>query len=73
MEHSIENFTQRRDYSVLEINFFFSKNKHTELTQAIKTTEADLIANAGGVLGLFLELSFLSAYRFIGFLFDVLF
>lgn len=72
-EHSIENFTQGTDNSRLEMNFFFSKNKHTELTQAIKTTEADLIANTGGVLGLFLELSFLSAYRFIRLLFDLVF
>lgn len=58
---------------LLAMNFFLSESKYTEISQLIKTTEADLISSTGGVLGLFLELSFFSFYRFFIFLFDVFF
>ncbi len=47
------------------INFFYNDNQYTELTQSVKTTVADLVSNIGGLLGLFLELSFMSAYRLV--------
>lgn len=50
---------------------FFAEDVYWEISQTIKTTSADLISNTGGVLGLFLELSFTSSYRFINFLFDI--
>lgn len=56
----------------MRFSFFYSDRKYTEISQSIKTTEADLISNSGGVLGLFLELSFISAYRFIIYIFDFL-
>ena len=56
---------------ILQLNFFYSDLKYTEITQSVKTTQTDLISNTGGVLGLFLELSFLSAYRFITFVLDI--
>ncbi len=59
--------------SILMLNFFYSDRKYTEITQSIKVTLADFISNNGGVLGLFLELSFFSAYRFILFIFDFIF
>ncbi len=47
------------------MNFYYSDRKYTEITQSVKVTFADFISNTGGVLGLFLELSFVSVYRFI--------
>ncbi len=61
------------DSNFLNILFFYSDRKYTEITQTVKVTGADFISNAGGVLGLFLELSFFSAYRFILFMFDLIF
>jgi hypothetical protein len=61
------------DTNVLNILFFYSDRKYTEITQTVKVTGADFISNVGGVLGLFLELSFFSAYRFILFMFDLVF
>lgn len=57
---------------VSRVTFFFYEPRYTEITQTVKTTEADLISNTGGVLGLFLEISFISAYRFIVYLIDVI-
>jgi hypothetical protein len=56
----------------LWLQFFFSDRQYTEISETEKTTSSDLISNTGGVLGLFLELSFFSAYRFILFLFDLI-
>jgi hypothetical protein len=61
------------DSKLLILNFFYSDRKYTEITQSVKVTGADFISNTGGVLGLFLELSFFSAYRFILFIFDLIF
>lgn len=58
---------------VLWMNFFYSDNKQLEITQTVKTTTADLVSNTGGVLGLFLELSFISVYQFFSNVIDVLF
>ena len=55
------------------MNFFLSESRYTEISQLVKTSKADLISNAGGVLGLFLEVSFLSFHRLLIFLFDVVF
>ena len=49
----------------VHLNFKYSHNRYTEITQSIKTTEADFVSNTGGVLGLFLDFTFLSIYRFI--------
>lgn len=57
----------------IDINFYFTDRKYTEISQTEKTTTADLISNTGGVLGLFLELSFFSATRFIIYIFDIFF
>lgn len=56
----------------LWLNFFYSSNRYTEIRQSVQTTQVDLIANTGGVLGLFLEISFISAYRFFCNIFDFL-
>lgn len=65
----------RIDYEVgvSHASFYFVDHKQTEITQTEKTTPADLVSNTGGVLGLFLEVSFLSLYRFILYVFDLIF
>ncbi len=55
-----------------EVNFHYSNSKYTTLTQIVKTTDADLVSYTGGLLGLLLELNFLSAYRFFIYVFDLL-
>lgn len=56
----------------LFMNFFYADKIYTEIIQSEKITSADWVANNGGVLGLFLELSFFSVYRFLSNLFDIL-
>ena len=56
----------------LKVNFYFINPKYTEITQTVKISVPDLIANTGGLLGLFLELSFFSAYRFINYILDLI-
>ena len=68
-----QNEIEYNNGAYMEINFFYTDLKYTEFSQSIKTTEADLISNTGGVLGIFLELSFMSAYRLITFIFDIIF
>jgi hypothetical protein len=55
----------------LSMGFYFNDRKYTEILQIIKTTQADLIANTGGVLSLFLNFSFTSVYRVVVFVLDV--
>lgn len=77
---NIEYQTSTKSYAYTAANrkntvflvFYFEDNRYTEITQRVKTTEVDFIANTGGVLGLFLELSFISVYRFIVFFFDMI-
>jgi len=57
----------------LWINFFYNDNHYTEITQSIKTTVADLVSNNGGLLGLFLDLNFMSSIRMITDAFNVFF
>lgn len=59
--------------SLLYMNFYYSDRKYTLFSQSRKTTESDIISSTGGVLGLFLELTFISAYRFFSFIIDVYF
>ena len=55
------------------VNFYYNELKYTEISQTVKTTWADLVSNTGGVLGLFLEFTFLSVYRILIFVFDMFF
>ena len=61
------------DPKFLRLNFYYSDRKYTEITQSVKVTLADFISNTGGVLGLFLELSFFSIYRCFISVFDFIF
>lgn len=45
----------------------------TNIRSAVKTTQADLVSNFGGVLDISLEVSFVNAYGFHVYSFDVIF
>jgi len=64
-------FDPRKNKSLV-VNFFYPNGRFTELKQSVKTSTADAIANTGALVGLFLELTFVSAYRFMGFFIDIL-
>ena len=72
-ETDVNTFETDALNNTISINFFYSDNKYTEIVQSEKTSGADLIANTGGVLSLFLEFSFWSVYRFILGLVEVFF
>jgi hypothetical protein len=57
----------------LQLNFYLVNRKYVEISQIVKTTLSDFVSNTGGVLGLFLELSFLSIYKFIVFVYTIIF
>ena len=60
------NFTyELLSESYLEICVYFENLEYTEIRQEIKTTIIDLISNIGGLLGLFLGMSFLSFFEFL--------
>ena len=74
---SIYDFDQNEivyeNSTYLKVNFHNVEPKYTELTQLRKITEADLISNTGGILGLFLDISFYHIYKFLDFLFRLAF
>ncbi len=55
----------------LRLNFHYEDEKFAEISQAAKTSQADLVANAGGVLGLFLDVSFFHVYKALAFALDL--
>ena len=56
------NILPVRDNSYwVRVNFHYQDDKYTEVTQSPQYMQADVISNTGGVLGLFLELSFYAA------------
>ena len=58
-------------YSYLKVNFHYMDDRYTEMIQAVKITEADLVSNTGGVIGLFLDISFYHAYKFLAYIIDM--
>jgi hypothetical protein len=58
--------------SAVTVDFIYSECKYTVISQAIKTTGADFVSNTGGVLGLFLDISFYHAYRFLFFILGII-
>ena len=69
LQSEISNFESDQ----LWLNFHYSDRKYTEISQLVKTTEADLVSNTGGVVGLFLDLSFFHAYKFISYITGIFF
>ena len=55
------------------ITFHYKEIKYTQMSQTPKMTLTDFISNFGGILGVFLELSFYSFYKFMKFAFERLF
>ncbi len=51
--------------SVSRLSIFYDELKQTEMSEKVKMGLTDLIADAGGTLGLFLGLSFLSLIEFV--------
>jgi hypothetical protein len=45
------------------ISFYYTDRKYTVISQTIKTSGADMVSKIGGVLGLFLDFTFLLVYR----------
>ena len=70
-ENSREFLKNYKQPNFLQMFFFFSDNKYIELTQIEKTSVADLVSNTGGVLGLFLDLTFISAYKMLVYFYDL--
>jgi len=56
-ENSISNLT--------ETQIFYNEFKYTLLTETAKTSGMDLVSNIGGMLSLFIGLSFVSLFEFI--------
>ena len=61
------------DFFSVEVNIFYSELEYTEISQAVKTSGADLVSNTGGVLGLFLDISFYHAYQLVNYIFGLIF
>jgi len=59
--------------NILDIDIFFDSLKYTKISQTPKTTLSALVSNLGGSTGLFLDLSFMSACRTIGFILGIIF
>ena len=51
--------------SVSRVQIYFNEMKETIISEKVKTEPSDLISNLGGLLGLFLGLSFLSLIEFV--------
>ena len=53
------------------VSVYYTEYKYTEISQTVKITLPDFISISGGVISLFLELSFISIYRMIVFIFNL--
>jgi len=58
--------------SVLSLNIYYDKLTYTGITKDAKTELIDLISNIGGLLGLFLGISFLSFVEIIEIIIEIL-
>ena len=58
---------------VLALNIFYDRMSYTKTSQQPKTTLLDLVSNMGGLLGLFLGISFLSFVEIFEALFEVIY
>jgi len=67
------NSTERLNQNFIEMFIFFDSLKYVKISQTPKTTLSALVSNFGGSFGLFLDLSFLSACRAIGFILGIIF
>ena len=73
-EANIEYYENLLNHSLdpstfISIQISFDELQYTHMSQTAKMTGTDLVSNIGGVLGVFIEMSFFSFYRFITFFF----
>ena len=59
--------------STLSLNIYYEQLSYTEINQKAKTEIVDLVSNIGGLMGLFLGISFLSFCEVIEAFVDILF
>ena len=59
--------------SMIAFNVFYKSLQYTSITEIPKTQRIDLVANIGGLLGLFIGVSFLSFGELIEIFFEVIF
>ena len=57
--------------SVLALNVFYDNLAYTEITQQPKMQIFDIISNVGGLLGLFIGISFLSVIEIFEIIFEI--
>ncbi len=57
--------------SYLRINFYFAEGKYIEMIQLPKISGAELVSNAGGILGLLLDISFYHFYKLLVYVLDL--
>jgi len=67
------NSTEEFKRSTLLIKIPYNSFKYTKISQTPKTTLSALVSNLGGSSGLFLDISFMSACRAIGFILAIIF
>ena len=65
---SLEEYIQK---SLISLNLFYEEFKYTSINEVPKFTLIDLIANLGGIMGLFLGMSFLSFGEVIVIVFEL--
>ena len=65
---NITNVTENEIKSISGLSLFYADLKYNQITQTPKTTFSALVSNIGGSLGVFLEMSFVSVYRFLNFI-----
>ena len=56
------NYTKEK---LLVLRVQFKQMKYIQMSQSIQMTSTDLLSNIGGILGIFLEISFLTIYRIL--------
>ena len=61
---TLDEFTE----SYTDVIFYFKKLEYVQILESARISESSLMSNVGGTLGIFLEVSFLSAYRSIDYL-----
>ena len=62
------SYYKKKNFVVILLQY--SEMKQTHMSQTAKMTFTDLVSNIGGVMGVFLEISFFTAYRIIYFLLE---
>lgn len=59
--------------NILSANIYYDELKYTSIREMVKTSESDLVAIVGGILGLFLGISFLSFIEVVEVFLDIYF